>query len=316
MAPRIALILAVPATYSVCAASALRVITTNREDTWSAEAMMDVAELFSAVALFAFQRLLVIYVDSSSTSAGESDKGIRRGFQRLISMGIRQYVVLAFGFNSLLVVVKAWDWLYPSSCERGLEFMAKLWFPRHSIVLHPGATLDHSLHTRTASLACEDVWNSVSLLMVVADFFTCSIALFAVFQYERTFSILLRSVNPFWKFWGVKGLLSVNFLQSTVLTVLGVLMGDKVLGDFRTLLNYYLICVEACLLAVLNLFAYPPQHPDWIRVQEENAALGITWGDEENSTRGAELDLQAADSDGSNRSNGAIVIGKASVEGI
>ena len=30
-----------------------------------------------------------------------------------------------------------------------------------------------NLHTRASSLACEDVWNALSLLMIAADFFTC-----------------------------------------------------------------------------------------------------------------------------------------------
>lgn len=35
------------------------------QDTWAAESMLDVSELFSAVALYAFQRLLVLYVGST-----------------------------------------------------------------------------------------------------------------------------------------------------------------------------------------------------------------------------------------------------------
>ena len=62
-------VMLLPPTYSLCAASALRVITTNREDTWTAESMLDISELFSAVALYAFQRLLVVYVDSLTPSS-------------------------------------------------------------------------------------------------------------------------------------------------------------------------------------------------------------------------------------------------------
>ena len=63
-----AVVLLLPPTYGACALSALRVITTNREDTWTAESMMDVSELFSACALYAFQRLLVVYVNCLSPS--------------------------------------------------------------------------------------------------------------------------------------------------------------------------------------------------------------------------------------------------------
>eukprot|EP00438_Fugacium_kawagutii_P026644 Skav208635 [mRNA] locus=scaffold3433:231994:235117:- [translate_table: standard] len=82
----------------------------------------------------------------------------------------------------------------------------------------------------------EDVWNSTSLLMVAADFFTCSIALFAVLQYERAFNRVLHPVNPFWKFWGVKGLLSVNFLQSTVLAIVSWITANDGTGFVATVL--------------------------------------------------------------------------------
>ena len=41
-----------------------------------------------------------------------------------------------------------------------------------------------------------------SRLMVAADFFTCSIALFAILQYEHAFNQVLQAVRPFWKFPG------------------------------------------------------------------------------------------------------------------
>eukprot|EP00439_Symbiodinium_sp_Y106_P044187 s2061_g5.t1 len=187
-----------------------------------------------------------------------------------MSVGIQQYVVLQFVCNSILVAVKAWDWLHPSSCEDALQGMMQY-----------------------------DVWNATSLLMVVADFFTCSIALFAVLQYEHAFNDALRPVRPFWKFWGVKGLLSVNFMQTSVLTEscqfsvqaspLDSLNMLRVSGPCWCLLlvnpNYYLLSAESLALAallhlanecsiasflllveanfgaLLNLWAYPVKHP-------------------------------------------------------
>lgn len=73
--------------------------------------------------------------------------------------------------------------------------------------------------------------------MTVADFFTCSIALFAVLQYERAFNNVLHPVNPFWKFWGVKGLLSVNFLQGTVLAIVSWATANDDTGFVATLLK-------------------------------------------------------------------------------
>lgn len=262
-----AIVLLLPATYGVCAAGALRVITTNREDTWTAEALLDVAELFSAIALYSFQRLLIVYVDVLHADSPKADvkvepDQIRHSFQKVMSVGIQQYVVLQFVCNSILVAVKAWDWLHPSSCEDALQGMMQYVFPRHNISLAINeAKLRDTIHTRTSSLACEDVWNATSLLMVVADFFTCSIALFAVLQYEHAFNDALRPVRPFWKFWGVKGLLSVNFMQTSVLTALGFLLASETPSYVRTFLNYYLLSAESLALALLNLWAYPVKHP-------------------------------------------------------
>lgn len=250
--------------------------------------MMNTAELFSAVGLYAFQRLMVIYVDLalpladkaeaadaqdaaeativSPTAADRHGERLRTGFQRLIALGLQQYVVLAFACNAVLVWVKAWDWLHPSSCEMALATLASVWFPRHVISLSVNEDkLNRSFHTRSSTLACEDIWNSASLLMVVADFFTCSIALLAVFHYEWTFSEVLRPVRPFWKFWGVKGLLSVNFLQTAVLTAIGSLGGARSSRYFCAFLHFYLVCLESFMLAVLNAFAYPTEQSRWSR---------------------------------------------------
>eukprot|EP00434_Breviolum_minutum_P003296 symbB.v1.2.002901.t1/scaffold115.1/size320724/1 len=265
-----AIVMLLPPTYSLCAASALRVITTNREDTWTAESMLDISELFSAVALYAFQRLLVVYVDSLTPSYSfselkkqSSNWKLQKSLQSVMSLGIKQYVVLAFCCNFFLVAVKAWDWLQPSSCEEALAFIAQKGFPHHNISLAVNQhKLNHSLHTRASSLACEDVWNSTSMMMTVADFFTCSIALFAVLQYERAFNNVLHPVNPFWKFWGVKGLLSVNFLQGTVLAIVSWATANDDTGFVATLLNYHLLCAESFALAFLNLWAYSVQDED------------------------------------------------------
>lgn len=38
----------------------------------------------------------------------------------MMSLGIKQYVVLAFACNLFLVAVKAWDVLQPASCQEAL----------------------------------------------------------------------------------------------------------------------------------------------------------------------------------------------------
>lgn len=274
-----AVILAVPITYGVCSLHALRVLSVNDEDSWQAEGMLSAAELYSALALFAFQKLLEVYVktfqpgdtvaslDMESNCKECQQKAfvisqhgkVRGGFQQLVAMGIKQYVVLVFGCNALEMIAKTWNWSYPQRCRSTLALVATTWFPHHEISLTLNKTMvEHTKHTVESSVACEDLWNTVSLLMVVANFFTCSIALYAVLQYERTFTAMLEPVRPFWKFWGVKGLLSVNFLQRIALMALGTLAsrGPTLSREFRTFLNFHLVCVESAVLAMINVCGY------------------------------------------------------------
>jgi len=190
---------------------------------------------------------------------------LRRSLQRLVAMGIKQYIFLTFVCNAIEVSAKVWDWWYPSSCASALGRVATMWFPRHNISIGAGEEVALHRNATHGSAACADLWNVTSLLMIVANFFTCSIALFAIWTYERTFSDLLHPMKPFWKFWGVKGLLSVGWLQGLTLTIVGFAAAHGRWADetFRTFLNFHLVCVEAFLLACLNVFAYPPEPLPW-----------------------------------------------------
>lgn len=281
----ISLILAVPMTYGLCAVHALRRLTINQDDAWSAEAMMDAAELYSSIALYAFQRLLVQYIDQGmlpglhlgdsivvDVSAVEGEAlELRHSLQRLVAAGIKQYIFLAFTCNSIEVCAKVWNWWTPSSCAPALARVASMWFPRHRINITIDEEWAESQQLfNQGSAACADLWNVTSLLMVVADFFTCSIALFAIWTYERTFAQFFGPMKPFWKFLGVKGLLSVGWLQAIALLCIGFLAESGSWSDenFRTFVNYHLVCVEALLLACLNIFAYPPTPPPWTSIGE------------------------------------------------
>lgn len=298
----VAVILAVPITYGLCALHALRVLSVNHEDTWQAEGMMSAAELYSAMALLSFQKLLEVYVKEFEPyipAGGGDEEGaclgceqkvaaigqhtkVRRSFQQLVAMGLKQYVVLVFGCNAMEMIAKTWNWAYPWRCRSTLAVVAETWFPHHQINLTLNESLvHHSKHLQANSLACEDLWNTVSLLMVVANFFTCSIALYAVLMYEQTFTAMLEPVRPFWKFWGVKGLLSVNFLQRIVLMVLGALAASnpKLNHEFRTFLNFFLVCLESLGLAALNVCAYGLLKPSPVGDQVESQVLTEDRGD-------------------------------------
>eukprot|EP00928_Gymnodinium_smaydae_P056295 TRINITY_DN3969_c0_g1_i2.p1 TRINITY_DN3969_c0_g1~~TRINITY_DN3969_c0_g1_i2.p1 ORF type:complete len:202 (-),score=34.81 TRINITY_DN3969_c0_g1_i2:128-733(-) len=201
------------------------------------------------------------------------------------------------------MVLKTWSWMHPSYCRDGLEFLTGTWFPHHEISLKLNeSVVERSHHTQASSLACEDLWNTVSLLMVCANMFTCSIALYAILQFEHAFSERLHPVRPFWKFWGVKGLLSVNFMQRICLMAFGVLTTGNVTmsKEFRTSLNFYLVCVESAVLAALNVCAYSMNaHPNGGDVESPVASSDLH--DLADATAEAQLEL-------------AEVMGKASLD--
>lgn len=294
----VAVILAVPVTYGLCALHALRTLSVNREDTWQAEGMMNAAELYSAIGLFAFHRLLIVLVDRRAHSEDKETPrvaNLQRGFHGLIAAGVKQYVILVFGCNALQLVAKTWSWMRPTYCQNILSHVAEVWFPHHEIhlTLREGV-VQKSQHLRSSTIACEDLWNTVSLLMVVANFFTCSIALYALLRYEHTFTDDLRPEQPFWKFWGVKGLLSVNFLQRILLMAFGMMATGraKTSEEFRTFLNFYLVCIESAGLAALNVCAYAPSERQALQEDAdfESQVLAET-SKEDSCTLRAEIDL-------------------------
>ena len=55
------LVLLVPLTYGLGGLHALRLETVNKGDLWTSESLVDCAELYSSLALFAFHHLLSAY---------------------------------------------------------------------------------------------------------------------------------------------------------------------------------------------------------------------------------------------------------------
>jgi len=232
------IILAVPTTYGVCAASALRIVTATPDESWNAEALMDAAEMYSAISLFAFLKLLMLYVKvtvfddqhapiplrrmttSLSThrlAQGQLrniDRSVRESLKMLVNTGVMQFVILQIIVTILEVLAKLWAWFHPGSCEHALKIVVHTWLPEYDIKLHmDDSAIGPQLHNPRSSLACESLWEGVCLAMYVADFFMCGIALIAIVAYENAFGSVLHPVRPLLKFWGVKGMLSVGFMQ-------------------------------------------------------------------------------------------------------
>lgn len=266
----VGVILAVPPTYGMAGVRALRILRISDEDTWQAEGTLNAAELYSAVALFAFQRLLESWTRPLlGPDNVEDERSIRElrlweNFRKLINAGLSQYVLLVFVCNAIELLAKTWSELDTGFCEQSLRIATDVWFPHHEVhvKVKEGSTGNWDA-TRSNSAACEDLWNTISLWMIIANFFTNSIALEAIVCYERTFQSDLKQHSPFWKFWGVKGLLTVNFLQKLVLIILGFVSTSERLpsAQFRTFFNFLLVCIESAGLALMNGWGYAVRIP-------------------------------------------------------
>eukprot|EP00927_Polykrikos_kofoidii_P073516 TRINITY_DN69541_c0_g1_i1.p1 TRINITY_DN69541_c0_g1~~TRINITY_DN69541_c0_g1_i1.p1 ORF type:complete len:736 (-),score=109.50 TRINITY_DN69541_c0_g1_i1:173-2308(-) len=298
------IILAVPTVYGLCATHALRTVTASTSHAWNAEAMMDAAAMFSAISIFAFWQLLVIYVKLATPNKTVSDivrrirpsalgrasmqtlnvmqaldSGVKDNFKRLVDIGVAQYVLLVFGCNVIEVIAKLWDWFHSESCARTLKMVLEAWLPEYKIKLSMNLTVASAAgnkNTEPSSLACENLWGPVSIVLSVADFFTCGIALASILAYEHAFENVLEPVRPKWKFLGVKGLLSVGFLQKMTIMACSFFFVGKAAAELthlRPFLNYFLISVEVLVLACLNIWAYPPSVPCDTKLRDQ-AVLG------------------------------------------
>ncbi|CAJ1394087.1 unnamed protein product [Effrenium voratum] len=87
----------------------------------------------------------------------------------------------------------------------------------------------------------------------------CSFALFFVFTFERMFNIFLEPIEPYWKFWGVKIVVSVTYFQWLIIKYF-LRLEDEQIYLWHTLL----CCIEMPLLSLLHATCAYPYGKEWV----------------------------------------------------
>jgi len=217
-------ILLLPITFGLLALHCIRILP-DREgrDLWGATSTLDAAELWESWALWSFQALFIRYVEGSEDAEGR----LFAPFRQVCLVGVLQYVAFNFVSNILEFSWREVDHSAPQLCDR-------LW----------GEETD-----------CEQVFHKLQDYSIGALWYSCSIAIYSILQFEQAMSRSLKPIGPFWKFWGAKLIVSVAGIQRLVLfgfTALGI-----VSEVFAWYVHAYLLCFETLLLSLLHFWAYP-----------------------------------------------------------
>jgi len=156
-----------------------------------------------------------------------------RAFQKLSLRGVQAWVYILLGANIIEIIVKG--------------------------IIDPNVpTLCFFIYKNCMS--CND-WYNLHIYPVSSGviYILCSFALIFVFAFESVFHDDLARIDPYWKFWGVKLVVSVTYFQWVILEhVLG-------LDDSTTyLLHCLFCCIEMPLLCLLHATCSYPFGKQWM----------------------------------------------------
>ena len=109
--------------------------------------------------------------------------------------------------------------------------------------------------------SCNELYDqNIHLAAGAVNFILCSFALAFVFTFEHSFDEYLSRIGPFWKFWGVKGVVSVTYFQWLVLSY-----GPLDLDEKRIYELHCLLCtLEMPILAVIHASCAYPYGQPWL----------------------------------------------------
>ncbi|CAK9007064.1 unnamed protein product [Durusdinium trenchii] len=190
------------------------------------------SEIWEAWALWSVLGLFVTVVDVESQEDAER-RSFVKPFRNLSLQGVRTWVFIIMAISVTRLATTFLEHSAPSLC---------FWVSK-------------------SCMSCTKLYEDhIHLAAAAVNFILCSFALAFVFTFEHTFDEYLRRIGPFWKFWGVKGVVSVTYFQWLVLSY----------GPFHFeqkriyLLHCLLTTVEMPILAVIHsCCAYPFGKP-WL----------------------------------------------------
>mmetsp|Transcript_110950 Transcript_110950/g.324537 ORF Transcript_110950/g.324537 Transcript_110950/m.324537 type:complete len:434 (-) Transcript_110950:106-1407(-) len=217
-------ILLLPVSFGLLSLHCIRILPDrDGKDLWGATATLDAAEVWESWALWSFQTLFMRYVDGSE----DAQAPLYPHFKRLCLLGVQQYVVFNFASNIFEFIWREVDRHDPGLCDR-------LW--------GRGAT-------------CEQDFYQVQDYIIGALWYSCTIAIYSIVSFERAMSRSLHPIDPVWKFWGAKLIVSIAGVQRLFLFALTKI--NFVTEVFAWYLHAYLLCFETLFLSVVHFRAYP-----------------------------------------------------------
>lgn len=206
--------------------------------------IIESADIWEALALWSVLDIFVRVVDVESQRLPDI-QSLVSSFKNLSLQGVKTWVFIMAGIVATNVVMNGVLEIHvPTLCSR----------------------LSSSCQT------CSDLYHhNVHAAATAVNFILCSFALVFVFTFEHAFEEHLAKIEPFWKFWGVKGVVSVTYFQWIVLS-----LGPWELSSSRVYLWHCLLCsLEMPILALVHVIrAYPFGKP-WLEFLLECQVKGL-----------------------------------------
>jgi len=229
-----------PLNYGMFCAVCVRILKLQHteENEEMVAAVIDSADIWESWALWSVLELFVLVVENAAKRdprrvADTEYLDTIKNFKTLSLMGVKSFFLILFAFVSLDIAVKG---------------------------LIAPAVPTFCYWVYTDCMSCRD-WYHLHVNPVAQSiiYIMCSFALIFVFTFERMFSEYLHCIQPYWKFWGVKLVVSVTYFQWLVISY-----GFRLENRQVYLVHCLLCCVEMPLLAILHCTCAYPYGKAWL----------------------------------------------------
>lgn len=269
-----------PANYCFLCALCVRMLKVNSDQRSLDVAMATLgsADIWEAWALWSVLKLFVLYVEPAMK---QHSKTIRRNFTTKFKRTKTQPLVVRSSIAqqaSQAAENTAELFLSVVSIFGNLSLMGvRSWVMTLTVLSSAEITVKGILVPRVPTLffwLTDDCvggsrWYDLHVAPVAEGivFMMCSFALAFVVAFEHALSHDLEEIEPYWKFWGVKLVVSVTYMQWIAISSFSGLDSRD-----QYLCHCFLCCIEMPLLCVVHSWkAYPYNHP-WVKAMLGNSA--------------------------------------------
>jgi hypothetical protein len=262
--------LILPLNYGMFCSLCVRILVLqdSKENRHMVTAVIDSADIWESWALWSVLELFVLVTEISAKRERADDQeylATIKAFKTLSVQGVKAFFLILVTFISADILVKGvLGPSFPTLCY---------WFYKDC-------------------MTCED-WYELHINPVAQSiiYIMCSFALIFVFTFERMFSDFLHCIEPYWKFWGVKLVVSVTYFQWLVLNYCLQLPSRETYT-----LHCFLCCIEMPLLSLLHATCAYPYKKEWL--EQLKKLLKESGVDEEDEPVNAIQDEERVDDSG------------------